>query len=103
MKEKEIILDIYENCFSEVSDQFLDKVSKEIAEKTHTQTVIIHRLLTYKEYIDLKFNEGCPHVQLIDDDINDDDEDSDDKSIVDDEIQYLFVKACYSSIKHPTM
>lgn len=103
MREKEIIADIYENCFSEVTDEYLDKIAKEIVKKTCTQTAIIHRLLTRKEYIDIKYNEGCPPVELVVDEDSSDEESDDDKSIVGDQIQYLFVKACYSTLKHPTM
>lgn len=108
-----VISDIYESCFSQVSDSFLGTVARVIVEKTGTQTVIIHRLLTYKEYIDLKYNDGCPHVQLIGQDNDTSDEEDiiysplSNRSITGanqkNKVEFLFIKGSYSKQPNSTL
>lgn len=98
-----IMSTIYKNCFSEVSDAFLEKLVKEIALLTGVQTVMIQRLLTSKEYYDLKHNDGCPYINVIDNSQHDETIQSRETSPVESEyaknrIEYMLIKACYSSI-----
>lgn len=100
-----IMSTIYKNCFSEVSDAFLEKLVKEIALSTGVQTVMIQRLLTSKEYYDLRHNEGCPYINVIDYSQHDENIKSRETSPVESEhsknkIEYMLIKACYSSINH---
>ncbi|KAL9556777.1 hypothetical protein PS6_002171 [Mucor atramentarius] len=100
-----IMSTIYKNCFSEVSDAFLEKLAKEIALSTGVQTVMIQRLLTSKEYYDLRHNEGCPYINVIDYSQHDENIKSRETSPVESEyskgkIEYMLIKACYSSINH---
>lgn len=110
---RNMMADIYESCFSQVSDTFLETVAQIIAEKSGTQTVIVHRLLTFKEYIDLKYNDGCPHVQLIGQDYDTDEEEelihspTSQKSVTaanqKTKVAYFFIKAAYSTKKHASL
>lgn len=58
---------IYSTTYSHVGDEFLDSLTKELAATLDVQTVLIQRLLTLNEYRDLKENDGCPSIQIIDD------------------------------------
>ncbi|KAI8637587.1 hypothetical protein BD408DRAFT_447507 [Parasitella parasitica] len=106
---QDVISTIYSNCFSEVSDAFLEKLVKEIALSTGVQTVMIQRLLTSKEYHDLKHNEGCSYINVIEhDDQHDSHNESRETSPVGlehpkDRVQYMFVKACYSNVNHSAL
>lgn len=100
-----IMSNIYKNCFSEVSDPFLEKLVKEIALSTGVQTVMIQRLLTSKEYYDLKNNEGCPYINVIDYRQHDGNIQSRETSPVESEyaknrMEYMLIKACYSNVNH---
>ncbi|KAI8984268.1 hypothetical protein BDF20DRAFT_833789 [Mycotypha africana] len=104
LSDDEIITSIYKSCFSKVSTTFLEKLVREIAAWTGVQTVMIQRLLTAREYNDLRHNEGCPQVRLI--------KGSNSKSKSETSplqgggfafIDYLFIKACYSKVKHPAL
>lgn len=103
---QDVITTIYKNCFSEVSDAFLEKLVKEIALSTGVQTVMIQRLLTSKEYYDLKHNEGCSYVNLIDyNNFNHNNNESRETSPVESEysknrMEYMLIKACYSNVNH---
>lgn len=85
---KKTIQGIYEATFSEVGDQFLDLLVEEIAILFNVQTVMIHRLLSAKEFRDMKHSEGCPSIQLIK---------TPNAHLSADE-QYLFIKACHSTL-----
>ncbi|CEG64013.1 Putative Atypical/HISK protein kinase [Rhizopus microsporus] len=85
---KKTIQGIYEATFSEVGDQFLDVLVEEIAILFNVQTVMIHRLLSAKEFRDMKHSEGCPSIQLIK---------TPNAHLSADE-QYLFIKACHSTL-----
>ncbi|KAK4516106.1 uncharacterized protein ATC70_011068 [Mucor velutinosus] len=100
-----IMSTIYKNCFPEVSDAFLEKLVKEIALSTGVQTVMIQRLLTSKEYYDLKHNEGCPYINVIDHNQHDENSQSRETSPVEAEYtknkkEYMLIKACYSNVNH---
>lgn len=104
-----IISNIYESTYPYVGDEFLDSVVEEIAKRTGVQTVMIHRLLTLKEYEDLRDNEGCPCIELVESkhkssgSSNSSNEDSppihDDFTIGKTKIEFMLLKACYSTIK----
>ncbi|KAL9540059.1 hypothetical protein MBANPS3_009900 [Mucor bainieri] len=100
-----IMSTIYKNCFSEVSDAFLEKLVMEIALSTGVQTVMIQRLLTSKEYYDLKHNEGCPYINVIDYSQHEENIQSRETSPVESEytknqMEYMLIKACYSNVNH---
>jgi hypothetical protein len=92
---------IYEACFSEVSVEYMDHLVKEIALWTGAQTVMIQGLLTLKEYMDLKDNEGCPCLQLVAG--SPEDQSREASPIIQDNtkhnrIEYMFIKACHSAL-----
>lgn len=97
----DMISALYASTYSCVGDDFLDCLAKEIGAMTGVQTVIVHRLLTAKEYHDLKENEGCPAIKLVS---NEQVQMSRETSpIINDtenhpKVEYLLVKACYSSL-----
>ncbi|GAA5806111.1 hypothetical protein HPULCUR_011639 [Helicostylum pulchrum] len=99
----ETINDLYRSTYSYVGDEFLDCLVKEIARITGAQTVIIQRLLTLKEFHDLKENEGCPSIQLVDNSKQASREGSPhdiENYKAKNKVEYLLVKACYSTISN---
>lgn len=101
---KDMISALYASTYSNVGDDFLDTLVKEIGTMTGAQTVMIQRLLTFKEYHDLKDNEGCPAIQLV---TKEQQQNSRETSpIISDtennhgKVEYLLVKACYSTISN---
>lgn len=107
-----IISNIYESTYAHVGDDFLDSVVEEIAKRTGVQTVMIHRLLTLKEYEDLRDNEGCPCIELVESkqrspssSSSSNGGDSPSNSIHHEftigktKLEFMLLKACYSSIK----
>lgn len=103
-----IISNIYESTYAHVGDDFLDSAVEEIAKRTGVQTVMIHRLLTLKEYEDLRDNEGCPCIELVKSkqrSPSSSNGNSPSDSILDEftigktKLEFMLLKACYSSIK----
>lgn len=97
---------IYEACFSEVSLEYMNQLVKEIALWTGAQTVMIQRLLTLKEYMDIKNNEGCPSLQMVAD--SPDHPSREASPIIQDNskhnrIEYMFIKACHSTLSSHTL
>jgi|JXWR01.1.fsa_nt_gb hypothetical protein len=84
---KKTIQTLLETTYDEVGDKFLDCLVQQIATLTNVQTVMIHRLLTAQECKDMKENEGCPPIQVI-------------NSYLPTNEHYLFIKACYSTQQH---
>ncbi|KAG1454873.1 hypothetical protein G6F46_007922 [Rhizopus delemar] len=84
---KRTIQTLLETTYDEVGDKFLDCLVQQIATLTNVQTVMIHRLLTAQECKDMKENEGCPPIQVI-------------NSYLPTNEHYLFIKACYSTQQH---
>ncbi|KAG2237005.1 hypothetical protein INT48_001772 [Thamnidium elegans] len=103
LPRNETINDLYRSTYSYVGDEFLDCLVKEIARITGAQTVMIQRLLTLKEFHDLKENEGCPCIQLVDN-IKQSSREGSPHDIenykVKNKIEYLLVKACHSTISN---
>lgn len=103
MPREDMISSLYAATYSYVGDEYLDSLVKEIGLVTGAQTIMIQRLLTSKEYHDLKENEGCPAIQLVS---NDQVQNSRETSpIINDtenhsKVEYLLVKACYSTISN---
>lgn len=108
-----LISSLYASTYSEVGDGFLDCLAKEIASITQVQTVMIQRLLTLKEYQDLRDNEGCPCIQLVGNESTRpmtkrnksretsplvDSVEAEEEIAAKNKIEYMLVKACYSSI-----
>ncbi|KAG2198293.1 hypothetical protein INT47_003006 [Mucor saturninus] len=101
MPRENIISSLLAATYSFVGDEYLDSLVKEIGLATGAQTIMIQRLLTSKEYHDLKENEGCPAIRLVS---NEQVQNSRETSpIINDtenhsKVEYLLVKACYSTI-----
>jgi hypothetical protein len=100
-RKKAAISAIYEACFSEVSVEFMDRLVKEIALWTGAQTVMIQRLLTSKEYMELKDNEGCPRIKMV---AGVDSYSREASPVIQDttkhnRIEYMFIKSCHSTLQ----
>lgn len=101
-----IILNILQSTYSHVGDDYLNSVVKEIATVTGVQTVMVHRLLTSKEYEDLRDNEGCPCIELISSEKKGKSRehspvDKEEEAIIGkNKVEFMMVKACYSSATH---
>ncbi|CEP18262.1 hypothetical protein [Parasitella parasitica] len=87
---QDAISTIYNNCFSEVSDAFLEKLVKEIALSTGVQTVMIQRLLTKRSDQHDSNSESCEKFPV---------EIDHTKYIK----EYMFMKACYSNVNHSAL